>query len=70
MSEAKDLAEDAVKRVEILHSLIEAMHKNVSAMMHFAPDGMTAGHDLVLYQSFEVRAIMDDLLATIPKDTD
>jgi len=46
------------------------MHKDVSAVMQFAPDGMDAGHDVVLYQSFEVRAIMDDLLATIPEDAD
>lgn len=68
MSEARDLAEDSMKRVEILHSLIAAMHEKVSAVMQFAPDGITAGHELVLYQSFEVQAIMQDLLATIPED--
>ncbi|UHS61074.1 hypothetical protein HRR99_05865 [Agrobacterium vaccinii] len=65
MNEAEDLVHDAMKRVEILHSLIEAMQKNVGALMKFVPDGVTAGEQLVLYQSFEVMAIMRDLVATI-----
>lgn len=66
MNEVEDLAHDAMRRVEILHSLIEAMHKNVSALMQFVPDGVTAGHDLVLYQSFEVMEMTRNLVAAIP----
>ncbi|UHS56811.1 hypothetical protein [Agrobacterium vaccinii] len=66
MNEVEDLAHDAMRRVEILHSLIEAMHKNVSALMQFVPDGVTAGHDLVLYQSFEAMEMMRNLVAAIP----
>lgn len=69
MSEARDLAEDAMKRVMILLNLIEDMHQNVEALKKITrfPNGVRVGHDLVAYQVFEVRAIMDDLLATIPE---
>ena len=72
MSEARHLAEDAMKRVMILHNLIEDMHQNVEALKKLTrfPDGLRIGHDLVLYQSLDVRAIMDDVLATIPEDAD
>jgi hypothetical protein len=69
MSETRELAEDAMKRVMILLNLIEDMHQNVEALKKITrfPDGVIVGHDLVVYQVFEVRAIMDDLLATIPE---
>ncbi|AYM56719.1 hypothetical protein [Agrobacterium fabrum] len=69
MTEARDLAEDAMKRVMILLNLIEDMHQNVEALKKLTrfPNNVMVGHDLVVYQVFEVRAIMDDLLATIPE---
>lgn len=72
MSEARDLAEDATKRVAILRNLIEGLYSNVEAIkrMGVLPDGVAIGHELVVYQVFEVQAIMDDLLATIPEDGD
>lgn len=72
MNEARDLAEDAMKRVLILCNIVEDMYRNVEAVkkMGALPDGLGIGHELVVYQVFEVRAIMDDLLATIPEDTD
>lgn len=72
MSEARDLAEDAMKRVMILLNLIEATYANVEAAkkMGMFAEGLTIGHELVVYQAFEVRSIMDDLLATITEDAD
>lgn len=70
MSEARDLAEGAMKRVMILHNLIEDMHQNVEALKKLTrfTDGIMVGHDLVLYQSHEVKDIVRDLLAAIPDD--
>lgn len=68
MSEARDLAKDTMKRVMILHNLIEDMHQNVEALKKLTrfPDNIRIGHDLVLYQSYEVQGIMQDLVSTIP----
>lgn len=70
MSEARDLAEGAMKRVMILHNLIEDMHQNVEALKKLTrfPDGIMVGHDLVLYQSHEMQDIVRDLLSAIPDD--
>ncbi|WP_312939573.1 hypothetical protein [Agrobacterium pusense] len=70
MSEVRDLAEGAMKRVMILHNLIEDMHQNVEALKKLTrfPDGIMVGHDLVLYQSHEVQDIVRVLLAAIPDD--
>lgn len=72
MSEARDLAEDAMKRVMILRNLAEDMYRNVEAVkkMGALTEGLGIGHELVVYQAFEVQAIIDDLLATIPEDAD
>lgn len=72
MSEARDLAEDAMKRVMILSNLVEATYANVEAAKKLGMfvDGLTIGHELAVYQVFEVRGIMDDLLATIPENAD
>lgn len=68
MTKARDLAEDAMKRVMILHNLIEDMHQNVEALKKLTrfPDGLRIGHDLVVYQSMEVQDIMRELLSSIP----
>ncbi len=68
MNEAVDLAYDAMKRVEILYALIENMYQNVEALKDIVklPDGIRVNHDLVVYQTMEVKAVMSDLLAAIP----
>lgn len=70
MNEARVLVEGAMKRVMILHNLIEDMHQNVEALKKLTrfPDGIMVGHDLVLYQSHEVQDIVRDLLSAIPDD--
>lgn len=70
MTAARYLAEGAMKRVMILHNLIEDMHQNLEALKKLTrfPDGIMVGHDLVLYQSYEVQDIMRDLLSGIPDD--
>ncbi len=69
MSEARHLAEDAMKRVMILSNLVEETYANVEAAkkMGMFAGGLTIGHELAVYQVFEVRAIMDNLLAAIPE---
>lgn len=70
MNGARDLAEGAMKRVMILHNLIEDMHQNVEALKKLTrfPSNVMVGHDLVLYQSHEVQDIVRDLLAAIADD--
>ena len=70
MTEVRYAAEDAMKRVMILHNLIEDMHQNVEALKKVTrfPDDLRIGHDLVVYQSMEVQDIMRDLLSAIPDD--
>ncbi len=70
MSETRELAEDTMTRVQILWALIEDMYQNVEALKEIVklPDGIRVNHDLVVYQAMEVKAIMDDLLSTIPED--
>ncbi|MGN7825987.1 hypothetical protein ACTJJ8_04510 [Agrobacterium radiobacter] len=70
MTEVRYAAEDAMKRVTILHNLIEDMHQNVEALKKVTrfPDDLRIGHDLVVYQSMEVQDIMRDLLSAIPDD--
>ncbi|CAH0143800.1 hypothetical protein SRABI05_00365 [Agrobacterium fabrum] len=70
MTAARYLAEDAMKRVMILHNLIEDMYQNLEALKKLTrfPNDLRIGHDLVVYQSMEVQDIMRDLLSAIPDD--
>ena len=70
MTAVRYLAEDAMKRVMILHNLIEDMYQNVEALKKLTrfPNDLRIDHDLVVYQSMEVQDIMRDMLTAIPEN--